>query len=64
MVKQAPKKYTKKAAPVKDSKPIKKADKVVDKKASKDSGTLLELGLLCDCTSSMHSWIVRAKQTL
>jgi hypothetical protein len=25
---------------------------------------LLELGLLCDCTSSMCSWIDRAKQTL
>ena len=25
---------------------------------------LLEVGLLCDCTSSMFSWIVRAKNTL
>lgn len=56
------------------SKPIKKGEKV-DKKvvtavkkesnaSAKGGKKLLELGLLCDCTSSMSSWIVRAKQTL
>ena len=29
-----------------------------------NKGKLLELGLLCDCTSSMCSWIDRAKKTL
>lgn len=46
----------------KDKKEKKDKDKKKDK--HKDSGTLLELGLLCDCTSSMSTWIVRAKQTL
>ena len=33
--------------------------------AAKDkSSNLLELGLLCDCTSSMGTWIERAKTTL
>ena len=32
-------------------------------KGKKDDN-LLELGLLCDCTSSMCSWIERAKKTL
>jgi len=39
-----------------------KVDK--DKAAAKGSGKLLELGLICDCTSSMYSWIDRAKTTL
>jgi len=43
--------------------------KVVDKGKSgankaKDGKKLLELGLLLDCTSSMGSWIERAKKTL
>jgi hypothetical protein len=57
------------------SKPIKKATKVTKKvateikknaktEAKKSGKQLLELGLLCDCTSSMSSWIVRAKETL
>ena len=32
--------------------------------SSAKGGKLLELGLLCDCTSSMWSWIDRAKKTL
>ena len=64
MPKKAPAKASKKNVPSKDSKAIKKDDKVDKKASSGSSGTLLELGLLCDCTSSMHSWIVRAKQTL
>jgi len=57
------------------SKPIKKETKVAKKVATdikktsktttkKSDKQLLELGLLCDCTSSMWSWIDRAKQTL
>jgi len=47
------------------SKPIKKADKEVEKKGkTTSSGKLLEVGLLCDCTSSMWTWIDRAKKTL
>lgn len=70
------KKETKKVS--KDSKKINKdkikADKkkvIKDKKVAiardiiKDKATdLLEVGLLCDCTSSMFSWIDRAKKTL
>lgn len=36
----------------------------VDKDKAKGKEKLLELGLLCDCTSSMMSWIDRAKKTL
>jgi hypothetical protein len=49
--KAAPKKATRAAAKKTDPKPI------VNGKETK----MLELGLLCDCTSSMGSWIVRAK---
>mmetsp|Transcript_36090 Transcript_36090/g.55434 ORF Transcript_36090/g.55434 Transcript_36090/m.55434 type:complete len:177 (+) Transcript_36090:23-553(+) len=41
-----------------------KATKAAKGKKEVDSTDLLELGLLCDCTSSMCSWIARAKQTL
>lgn len=67
----AKKPATKKApAPAKKeaSKPIKKEPKTAPAKKETKSTTkgskLLELGLLCDCTSSMHSWIDRAKKTL
>ena len=60
------------------TKAIKKVEKVNGKKAvvkkeiekkapkakSSDKQRLLELGLLLDCTSSMASWIERAKKTL
>ena len=67
--KPAPKKTT---APAKKetSKPIKKETKTAAKKETSKAGKttkgakLLELGLLCDCTSSMWSWIDRAKKTL
>ena len=36
----------------------------VDNAKSQGKKKLLELGLLCDCTSSMWSWIERAKKTL
>lgn len=36
----------------------------VDKGKAAGAAKLLELGLLCDCTSSMWSWIDRAKKTL
>jgi hypothetical protein len=39
------------------------AKKVIQKSNRKDSN-LLEIGLLLDCTSSMSSWIGRAKDTL
>lgn len=66
---------TPKAAPAKKTvtKAIKKvpiaAPKKVDKKAPatkpvKGGKQLLEIGLLLDCTSSMGSWIERAKTTL
>ena len=43
--------------------PASQAAKV--KKSPKSAATkLLELGLLLDCTSSMGSWITRAKKTL
>lgn len=66
-------KATKKAAPAK--KTVTKAIKKEAKPSKKEVGTkkpaktskdckLLELGLLLDCTSSMGSWIERAKTTL
>ena len=43
----------------------KSAVKAKNGAAAKDkSSNLLELGLLCDCTSSMGTWIERAKTTL
>lgn len=37
----------------------------MSKSASQKAGEkLLELGLICDCTASMGSWIERAKTTL
>jgi len=64
-VKKAVKIDKKKAVAAK--KPVPMAKKI-DAKAAKASkgkkGQLLELGLLCDCTSSMCSWIDRAKRTL
>jgi len=49
----------------KEKKVAAKAAKPAPKgKAAKNGKKLLELGLLCDCTSSMHSWIDRAKKTL
>ena len=35
--------------------------KNVNKKNETNKSKLLELGLLCDCTGSMASWITRAK---
>ena len=66
---------SKKAAPkttAKISKPAAKPARAAAKKETiknqqdkKDDGVkLLELGLLLDCTSSMSSWIERAKTTL
>jgi len=48
----------------KDPKNEKKAADVKGKATLKSGEKLLELGLLCDCTSSMSSWIDRAKKTL
>jgi hypothetical protein len=48
----------------KDPKTEKKAAPPKGKAAAKTNEKLLELGLLCDCTSSMWSWIDRAKKTL
>ena len=36
----------------------------MDSAKKKGSSKLLELGLICDCTGSMASWIARAKKTL
>ena len=38
--------------------------KAASASAEKGGQKLLELGLLCDCTGSMGSWIDRAKKTL
>ena len=35
-----------------------------EEKSSDESQEILEIGLLCDCTSSMKDWIERAKETL
>jgi len=40
------------------------AKKVIQKSNSSKDSNLLEIGLLLDCTSSMCSWIGRAKDTL
>ena len=65
VARKAAPKPAKKAAVSKPVKQIKKQDK---KPARENKGSsspkLLELGLLLDCTSSMHSWIERAKTTL
>jgi hypothetical protein len=69
-------KATKKAEPAKKevTKAIKKMPKEAPAKApakkeakatkTKKGGKLLEIGLLLDCTSSMGTWIERAKTTL
>jgi len=57
----------KKVAAAKNIKKVVKSAKKEVKKTSKSETNkpkLLELGLLCDCTSSMYSWIDRAKKTL
>lgn len=57
-----------KAQPKKTTTTTKKVAAIPKKAASastkKGGQKLLELGLLCDCTSSMWSWIDRAKKTL
>ena len=65
----APKKAVdKKSAPIKKEPKVdpkkKTAAKTGKAKETTDGKKLLELGLLCDCTSSMCSWIDRAKTTL
>ena len=65
-------KVTKAAATKQIKKAVAKATKTAKKDAKTTKGgkkdtnkpKLLELGLLCDCTSSMWSWIDRAKKTL
>ena len=60
--KVAKKTISKKESEVKLSKQNSKAEKKETKKNG--DSKLLELGLLLDCTSSMGSWIERAKKTL
>ena len=53
-----------KKEPKKDTKPAPKAPAAKKGATTKGGSKLLELGLLLDCTSSMGSWIERAKTTL
>ena len=67
---KASKKAGVKVLPVKAIKKATKTStrKTVVKRAAangkRDGAKLLELGLLCDCTGSMCSWIDRARKTL
>lgn len=47
-----------------NTQPKKTAAKKTAKATATDSSKLLELGLICDVTGSMQSWIDRAKDTL
>ena len=58
------KKSPSKASPKKTATKKAAAAKLTPKPKAQKKPKLLELGLLCDCTSSMWSWIDRAKKTL